>query len=829
MLSSATDDKIFKKVDKTKKFKLNASYSPKGDQEQAIEKLSEGIEKGLKHQTLLGATGTGKTFTMANIIANTQRPTLVIAPNKTLAAQLFEEFKRLFPENAVRYFVSYFDYYQPESYIPETDQYIEKATLRNEEIERYRNAATQSLLTQRDVIIVATVSCIYSLGDPQNYEALSFDVHIGAQGRNDILKYLVLNQYIRNDFELKPGCFRVKGDVIDIYPTYQDYIIRIELFDDEVERILEIEPITGEIINFINSVTIFPSKHYVTPTDILKERIPIIRQELEIRLKELESQGKLIEAQRLKQRVNYDIEMLEEVGYCNGIENYSRIIEGRRPGEPSWCLLDYFPKDYLIFIDESHITIPQIRGMFFGDRSRKKTLVEYGFRLPCALDNRPLNFKEFSQRANQTIYVSATPQEYELINSILEANRVFQQTDEEIIELVHQSMKSPKYQKYFSDYTIYDATDSFVKSTNNNTNPLTENQEILKLSDALLNYDVSSHEDLSEPDTFYKTEIDQNYDANKISEEVKNKLYSTIITRLGYQDYYKTGITQQIIRPTGLLDPLVEIRPTSGQIKDLIQEIEKRKAKNQRTLITTLTKRMAEELTDYLQNHGIKVQYLHSDIETIERLEILKDLRLGVFDVVVGINLLREGLDLPEVSLVIILDADKEGFLRNQTSLIQTIGRAARNVEGHVIMYADNVTDSMKLAIEETNRRRRIQLEHNQKYNITPTQIIKPIDIELVANRASKTNPTSSKNQPQDKTKYKIKAIDEINKEVSKLSNEEIEKLIIEYETKMKKAAEILEFHLAAEYRDHMLALQEILAMRINNNANKAVSNSNKN
>jgi len=706
-----------------KKFKIASDFKPTGDQPQAIEKLVEGVQKGMRHQTLLGATGTGKTFTMANIIERVQKTTLILAHNKTLAAQLAAEFRKFFPENAVRYFVSYYDYYQPEAYMPSTDTYIEKESQINEEIEKYRNAATQSLLTREDVLIVASVSCIYGLGSPENYEALAVEIKKGMQTvRNKLLRKFVDMQYIRNDIEFTRGAFRVKGDVVDIFPSYEEKLVRIEFFGDEIDSIKIIDPVTGQYCGEVSELIIFPSKHYVTPEEILKTRIPVIREELEKRLKILKSQGKEIEAQRLRQRTNYDIEMLEEVGYCNGIENYSAIIEGREPGQPGSCLLDYFPNDYLMFIDESHITLPQVRGMYHGDRSRKQTLVDYGFRLPSALDNRPLNFQEFQKRVNQLIYVSATPQEYELVNSIEEAQKIYNKTDKSIIDLI--------------------------------------------------------------------TKKDE-------EENTKAKLYNKIVTQLTYDDYIKTGIAQQIIRPTGLLDPGVEVRPILGQIKDLEGEIKLRIEKNQRTLVTTLTKRMAEELTNYLIENGFKVQYLHSDVETIERVEILKALRMRVYDVVVGINLLREGLDIPEVSLVAILDADKEGFLRNQTSLIQTIGRAARHIEGKVIMYADYMTESMKLAIEETARRRKIQEEYNTKHSITPQPIVKEIEDQLV------------------RSKEKELAEEEIKKNKSNLgtnlSKEQIENIIEEYREKMKQAAEELEFYKAAEYRDAIKELEKLL------------------
>jgi excinuclease ABC subunit B len=658
---------------------------------------------------------------MANIIEKVQKPTLILAHNKTLAAQLAAEFRKFFPDNAVRYFVSYYDYYQPEAYIPSTDTYIEKESQINEEIEKYRNAATQSLLTRRDVLIVASVSCIYGLGSPENYEALAVEVKRGEKiQRNKFLRKLVDMQYVRNDIEFKRGTFRVKGDVVDIFPSYEDRLFRIEFFGDEVDSIKIIDPVTGQYYGDMTDYIIFPSKHYVTPEDQLKGRIPQIRAELASRLAQLQAQGKELEATRLRQRTNYDIEMLEEVGYCTGIENYSAIIESRKPGEPGSTLLDYFPDDYLLFVDESHITIPQVRGMYAGDRARKTTLIDYGFRLPSALDNRPLNFTEFSQRVNQAIYVSATPQEWELMNSITEAQRTYKHPDTTIKEI------------------------------------------------------LASHEQ---------------------EEQKQVKLYNKIVTQLNYEDYYKTGIAQQIIRPTGLLDPIVEVRPIIGQVNDLEGEIKERIKRNERVLVVTLTKRMAEDLTNYLNENGYKVQYIHSDVDTIERVEILKALRMGIYDIVVGINLLREGLDLPEVSLVAILDADKEGFLRNQTSLIQTIGRAARHLSGKVIMYADVKTISMNLAIEETARRRRIQEEYNTAHGIEPKQIIKEIEDQLV------------------RSKEKDLAHDEVEKKKTeltgaKLTKDQIDDLITEYREKMKQAADELEFYKAAEYRDMIKDLE---------------------
>ena len=662
---------------KENRFKLIAPFKPMGDQPEAIRKLVEGVKKGYRHQTLKGATGTGKTFTMAAVIEAINKPTLVIAHNKTLAAQLTSEFKEFFPENGVGYFVSYYDYYQPEAYVPQTDTYIEKDASINEDIDKLRLAATMSLFERRDVLIVASVSCIYGLGDPENYLNLSCHLQVGEiKSREDILRELTMMQYNRNDISLSRGHYRVRGDLIEIFPAYEDVAIRVELFGDEVERITKVDTLTGEFIAEFEEITIYPASHYVTPEDKIKRAIETISAELEERLAELKSQGKLLEAQRLEQRTRYDLEMLSQMGFCTGIENYSRHLDGRLPGSRPLTLLDYFPKnDFLVIIDESHITIPQIGGMYAGDRSRKEKLVEYGFRLPSALDNRPLNFKEFEALVPQAIYVSATPGDYELKHS--------------------------------------------------------------------------------------------------------------------------QQIVEQIIRPTGLLDPEVEVRPVKGQIDDLLQEIRKVVARDERVLITTLTKRMAEDLTDFLAEAGIKVRYLHSDIDTIERSEIIRDLRLGEFDVLVGINLLREGLDLPEVSLVAILDADKEGFLRSERSLIQTIGRAARNVNGKVIMYADQVTDSMKKAIDETNRRREIQKKFNEENNIIPRTIVKPVREVL--------RPVDMVIQ-EEKAEYQAR-----KKEKKKLSRKELEDLILELEEEMKEAADNLAFELAAQISDEIKEREEEL------------------
>ncbi len=662
-------------------FKVVAPYEPTGDQPKAIAQLVEGLKKGYRHQTLLGATGTGKTYVMAKVIETVQRPTLVIAHNKTLAAQLYAEFREFFPHNAVEYFVSYYDYYQPEAYLPQQDLYIEKDADINEEIERLRLAATSALFSRRDVIIVASVSCIYGLGSPEDYGRVVLALRRGdLVRRNTVLKHLVSIFYERNDFELRRGTFRVRGDTLEVMPAYTETAYRVEFWGDEVDRITEINPLTGEVVAEHEHIDIFPAKHFITPEERLQKAIADIEAELEERLQELRAAGKLVEAQRLEQRTRYDMEMLREVGYCNGIENYSRHLSQRPPGSPPWTLIDYFPPDFITFIDESHMTIPQIRGMYNGDRSRKEVLVEYGFRLPSALDNRPLTFEEFNQRMNQVIYVSATPGPYE--------RRVSQQ----IVDLV--------------------------------------------------------------------------------------------------------------IRPTGLLDPKVEVRPTRGQIEDLVGEIRKRVARGERALVTTLTKRMAEDLSEYLQDLGIRVHYLHSEIDTIERVEILRDLRRGVYDVVVGINLLREGLDLPEVYLVAILDADKEGFLRSESALIQTIGRAARHVNGTAILYADRVTDSMRRAIEETNRRRRIQEAYNRAHGIEPRSIIKEIHdlterVRAVAEEQVVYGPNGEGEEPLS---------------IHALPREEIERVIAELEKRMREAADALEFEKAAAIRDQIFELRRMLA-----------------
>jgi len=649
-----------------------SDFKPTGDQPQAIDKLVEGLNRGYRYQTLLGVTGSGKTFNMANIIQQVQRPTLVIAHNKTLAAQLATEFKEFFPHNAVEYFVSYYDYYQPEAYIPQTDTYIEKDADINEEIDKLRHAATRALLTRRDVVIVASVSCIYGLGSPEDYYSFVSRVRVGEErSRERLVRSLVDMQYERNDLDLARGRFRIRGDTLEIVPAYEELAIRIQFWGDEVERIVQLDPLTGEIAGQVDEIEIYPAKHFVTTQEKMELAIRDIEEELQGRLQELRSQGKLLEAQRLESRTRYDLEMLREAGYCPGIENYSRHIGRREAGSAPWTLIDYFPEDYLLFIDESHMTIPQLHGMYHGDISRKETLVEFGFRLPSALDNRPLNFGEFEDRVNQVVFVSATPGPYEM----------------------------------------------------------------------------------------------------EMSQQV----------------------VEQVIRPTGLLDPTIEVKPTEGQIDDLLEQIRRRVERGERCLVTTLTKRMAEELADYLIEMGTKTHYLHSEIDTLQRSEILRDLRLGVYDVVVGINLLREGLDLPEVSLVAILDADKEGYLRSQSALIQTMGRAARHIAGHVIMYADTVTESMRMAIDETSRRRTIQEAHNREHNITPQSIQK-----AVRDITDRVRALAEERAPY------IAATKES-------SREELLRLIKDLERQMKQAARNLEFERAALYRDEMIDLRKLV------------------
>ncbi|MDD4264357.1 MAG: excinuclease ABC subunit UvrB [Firmicutes bacterium] len=656
-------------------FILKSEFTPKGDQPKAIKEIVDGINKKKKHQVLLGATGTGKTFTMACVIEKVQKPTLIIAHNKTLAQQLCSEFREFFPDNAVHYFVSYYDYYQPEAYVPQTDTYIEKDASINDEIDRLRHAATSSLFERKDVIIVASVSCIYGLGSPEDYQGMTISLgHGETRDRDKIIRRLVGIRYVRNDIGFERNTFRVRGDSIEIIPAYQDNPIRIEFFGDEIDRIIEVDLVTGEILKELDEFTLYPATHYITTEEKMKQAIKDISFELEDRLKLLRSENKLLEAQRLEMRTRYDLEMLEEMGFCSGIENYSRFLTGRQPGEAPSCLIDYFPDDYLLFIDESHVTVPQIGAMYAGDRARKTTLVDFGFRLPSALDNRPLNFTEFESHMNQVVYVSATPGPY---------------------ELTHQEQ-----------------------------------------------------------------------------------------------------IVEQIIRPTGLVDPEIVVRPIKGQIDDLLTEIQNRIEKDERTLIITLTKKMSEDLTDYLKEIGIKVQYIHSDVLTMERSELLRDLRLGIYDVLVGINLLREGLDLPEVSLIAILDADKEGFLRSSTSLIQTIGRAARNVNGQVIMYADIITDSMKKAITETERRRRVQLAYNEKNGITPETIKKAVR-DLVRSELDDGDK-----------------VDELPTLVN-INPEEAMKDIRKMEKTMFEKAANLEFEEAAKLRDEIARIREHLGLSV--------------
>ena len=654
-------------------FELVSQYKPTGDQPQAIEDLVKGFKEGNQCQTLLGVTGSGKTFTMANVIQQINKPTLVIAHNKTLAAQLYGEFKEFFPNNAVEYFVSYYDYYQPEAYVPSSDTYIAKDSSVNEEIDKLRLSATAALIERRDVIVVASVSCIYGLGEPENFEQMMVSLRPGMEkDRDEVLRQLIDIQYDRNDMDFKRGTFRVRGDTVEVVPADRgDTAIRVEFFGDEIDRISEIDMLTGEIKNTLNHIAIFPASHYVVPKERMEKAIKNIEIELEEQVKYFKSEGKLLEAQRIAERTNFDIEMMRETGFCSGIENYSRHLAGLAPGQPPNTLMDYFPDDFIIMIDESHKTVPQIGGMYHGDQSRKRTLVEYGFRLPSALDNRPLSFEEFENKIDQVMFVSATPGKYE------------------------------------------------------------EEHELLR--------------------------------------------------------------AEQVIRPTGLLDPEVEVRPVEGQIDDLIGEVNKEIANKHKILITTLTKRMAEDLTDYMRELGIRVRYLHSDIDTLERTEIVRDMRLDVFDVLVGINLLREGLDIPEITLVAILDADKEGFLRSETSLIQTIGRAARNAEGHVIMYADTITDSMRAALDETQRRREVQMAYNEEHGITPKTIQKAVrDLISVSRKVAASEL-------------------QMEKDPESMSEKELEKLIKELEKQMKKAAADLNFEAAAELRDKLIELKKTL------------------
>ena len=657
-----------------RKFELVSDFSMTGDQPAAVARLAEGVGKGFTRQTMLGVTGSGKTFSMANIVQQVQRPTLVMAHNKTLAAQLASEFKEFFPHNAVEYFVSYYDYYQPEAYVPHSDTYIEKDSSVNEELDKLRLSTTTSLLTRRDVLIVASVSCIYGLGDPNDYFNLVAQVKVGeSRNRSQLVRQLVDMQYERNDMDLARAKFRIRGDTLELVPAYEEAAVRIQFFGDEVERIVKVDPLTGEVLDDLQEFSIYPANHFVTSKEKMEMAVTTIREELIERLAELKQAGKILEAARLESRTHYDLEMLQETGFCSGVENYARHLSQRPKGSPPWTLLDYFPEDYLMFVDESHMTLPQVRGMYKGDMSRKSTLVDFGFRLPSAMDNRPLNFEEYEEHVNQVVYVSATPGPFELQNS------------------------------------------------------------------------------------------------------------STVV--------------EQVIRPTGLLDPTVEVKPTEGQIDDLLQEIRVRIERSERILVTTLTKRMAEELADYLSEMGIRNTYLHSDIQTLDRIEILRDLRIGVYDVIVGINLLREGLDLPEVSLVAILDADKEGYLRSETSMVQTIGRAARHSNGHVIMYADRITDSMRKAIDETNRRRSIQGDHNKQHGIEPMSIQKEVHditegIKAIA---------------ESRTRYDV-----VRKEMSR---SDMFKVVKDLEVQMKESARGLQFEKAAQFRDEIFELRRLLAL----------------
>ena len=654
-------------------FELVSEYKPTGDQPEAIKELVEGFKEGNQCQTLLGVTGSGKTFTMANVIQQLNKPTLIIAHNKTLAAQLYGEFKEFFPNNAVEYFVSYYDYYQPEAYVPSTDTYIAKDSAINEEIDKLRLSATAALSERKDVIIVSSVSCIYGIGSPKDYQNMMISLRPGMEkDRDEVLRSLIDMQYDRNDMDFHRGTFRVRGDVVEIIPAYEsDVAIRVEFFGDEIDRITEVDVLTGEIRRELNHIALYPASHYVVPMERILEASKAIEKEMEEQVAYFKSEDKLLEAQRISERTNFDLEMMKETGFCSGIENYSRHLAGLKPGEPPYTLMDYFGDDYLIMIDESHITVPQVRGMYFGDQSRKSTLVDYGFRLPSAKDNRPLNFEEFEERIDQVLFVSATPGQYEKDHELLRA--------------------------------------------------------------------------------------------------------------------------EQIIRPTGLLDPYVEVRPVEGQIDDLVGEVNKEVEKHNKILVTTLTKRMAEDLTDYMKDLGIRVKYLHSDIDTLERSEIIRDMRLDVFDVLVGINLLREGLDIPEISLVAILDADKEGFLRSETSLIQTIGRAARNAEGHVIMYADVITDSMRRAIDETLRRRELQEAYNKEHGITPKTIKKAVrDLISISKEVAKTQK-------------------KLEKDMESMSRKELEELIGKVQKQMKAAAADLNFEMAAELRDQMIELKKNL------------------
>jgi excinuclease ABC subunit B len=749
-------------------FDLISDFQPTGDQPQAIDQLSRGIKSGLKHQSLLGVTGSGKTFTMANVVQQIQRPTLVMAHNKTLAAQLASEFKEFFPNNAVEYFVSYYDYYQPEAYMPRTDTYIEKDTLVNEDIERLRHSTMQSLLTRRDVLVVASVSCIYGLGDPEDYGQSSVSLRVGETYKRDkILRRLTDIYYERNDYDLAAGKFRVRGDTLEVHPSSQEIVVRISFWGDEVERITEVDPLTGEVLADRASVEIYPARYFVTSRQKLEAALHDIAAELEERVALFEAQDKLLEAQRLRQRTQYDIEMLSETGFCSGVENYSRHLSRREPGSTPWTLLDYFPDDFVCFVDESHMTIPQVRGMFNGDRARKDVLVEFGFRLPSALDNRPLMFNEYEERLGQTIYVSATPSAYEYTVSRVPESDATPVSAFWVPDWERRLSPPRPSAARENGQTAGEKMTAAVARAKDGTEPP------LPLGEAARNERVrGAHELTSTPHP------------NPLPEGEGGPLI----------EVYGA---EQLIRPTGLLDPEIEVKPTRGQIDDLMAQIAQRTARSERVLVTTLTKRMAEDLADFLREANVKVHYLHSEVDTLERVEILRDLRLGVYDVVVGINLLREGLDLPEVSLVAILDADKEGYLRSNSSLIQTIGRAARHVDGHVIMYADQLTESMRRAIDETYRRRAKQQAYNEAHGITPMGIRKAIrDITERVRAVAKAH---------DETAGVTRAAD--------LPKDELYRLIKDLEAQMKEAARALEFERAALLRDQVIELRRTLAV----------------
>ncbi len=720
-------------------FQIKSPFEPKGDQPQAIQELVQGARDGLAHQVLLGATGTGKTFTACQVIAQLDRPALVIAHNKTLAAQLCQEIREFFPDNAVEYFVSYYDYYQPEAYVAHTDTFIEKESSRNEEIDRLRHSATHSISSRRDVIVVSSVSCIYGLGTPELYKQNVLELRVGDEiDRRGILEKLVHMQFARNDINLVRGTFRVRGDVLEIHPRDADHIVRVDTFGDEIEAIQILNPLTQEVLKNLKFTSVFPATHFIASEDRMGAALVQIERDMNEQVALFESQGKLIEAQRIKQRVRYDMEMMREVGYCNGIENYSRYLDGRTPGDAPYTLLDYFPKDFVLIVDESHQTLPQVRGMYNGDRARKEVLIEYGFRLPAAFDNRPLKFEEFEERRGQSIYVSATPGPYEMehIGYVPDTGDELQEPEESAVKKKKAAPKKAAPKK-----------------------------------------------------------------AAPKKAAPKKAAPKKAAPKKATPRQWKPGpdvtgqLVQQIIRPTGLIDPEIFVRPSRGQIDDLLGEIRARTAKSQRVLVTTLTKRMAEDLTDYLKEINVKVNYLHSDVLTMDRSAILRELRQGKYDVVVGINLLREGLDLPEVSLVAILDADKEGFLRSDTSLIQTIGRAARHVEGHVIMYADNITGSMRRAMDETNRRRAIQLQFNTDNGITPQGIQKAIRDDLIAELLADAR---AELDPSSLIKAKPKAAD-------------LPKMLEDLETEMKAAAASLDFERAAQLRDELLTLRELV------------------